>query len=215
VAHASHSGPPIRCLPAGPHALLIEVASLAEARALHAEIERRRAAGWAPSLTDVVPAARTVLLDGVERPEDTEREIRSWVIPAAPAVTGPLVEIPCRYDGPDLAEVAAVWGVLPAEVAAIHSAIVHEVAFCGFGPGFAYLSGIGEERTVPRRARPRSRVPAGSVALAGCYTGIYPWPSPGGWQLIGRTELAVWDPAAEPPTLLRPGCRVRFVDAGR
>src|SRR5579875_3540977 len=117
--------------------------------------------------------------------------------------------------GPHLAEVAAVWGVPPGEVAAIHSAIVHEVAFCGFGPGFAYLSGIGEQRAVPRRASPRTRVPAGSVALAGCYTGIYPWPSPGGWQLIGRTELAVWDPAREPPALLRPGCRVRFVDAGR
>jgi KipI family sensor histidine kinase inhibitor len=188
------------------------VDGLDEVLALHAEIGRRRAAGWAPSLVEVVPAARTVLLDGVDDPAAVAREIRSWAVPPAPAEEGPVVEIRCVYDGPDLGDVAARWGLAPAEVAAQHASVLHRVAFCGFGPGFAYLTGIGEDRAVPRRPHPRTTVPAGSVAVAGSYTGVYPRASPGGWNLIGRTDAAMWDAARPEPALLQPGWRVRFVE---
>jgi KipI family sensor histidine kinase inhibitor len=128
---------------------------------------------------------------------------------------GPQIEIACVYDGPDLDTVARHWGVTAAEVAGVHSSILHRVAFCGFGVGFAYMTGIGEARAVPRRPRPRTTVPAGSVAVAGPYTGIYPRPSPGGWNLIGRTDAVLWDASRPVPALLAPGHRVRFVDGGR
>jgi KipI family sensor histidine kinase inhibitor len=115
------------------------------------------------------------------------------------------------YDGADLADVAAHWGVSPAAAVALHSAIEYRVAFCGFAPGFAYLTGLPADRAVPRRATPRAAVPAGSVGLAGRYTGVYPSVSPGGWQLIGRTAERLWDTAREPAALLAPGTRVRFV----
>lgn len=201
----------MRTLPAGPHALLVEVDDLAAARALHAEIERRRVAGWAPELSDVVPGARTVLIDGLDDPAAAAAELATWTIPPVPTEAGPLVEIPCIYDGPDLEAVAQQWDVTPGEVAAIHSALTYTVAFCGFGPGFAYLAGLPLDRTVARRPSPRPAVPAGSVALAGPYTGIYPRPSPGGWQLIGRTDAILWDEHRTPAATLTPGTRVRFV----
>lgn len=201
----------MRFLPAGPGALLVEVDGLAQARALNAEVGRRRAAGWAPSLLDVVPAACTVLLDGIEDPAAAERDIRSWTIPPLPPGTGPVIEIRCRYDGPDLPAVAEQWGVPVAEAVRIHSAIVHEVAFCGFAPGFPYLTGIGPGRGVPRRGSPRTSIPAGSVALGGEYTGIYPRASPGGWQVIGTTDAVMWDSARDPAALLTAGDRVRFI----
>jgi KipI family sensor histidine kinase inhibitor len=181
--------------------------------ALHAEIGRRRAAGWAPSLTDVIPAARTILLDGID-PAAAEREMTSWDVRPAAAPDGPVVEIPCRYDGEDLAAVAARWHVTEREAARLHAGAQYRVAFCGFAPGFAYLTGLSEALAVPRRPTPRTAVPAGSVALAGTYTGIYPRSSPGGWQIIGSTEAVIWDPGREPPALLAPGTRVRFTDAG-
>lgn len=205
----------MRFLPAGPGALLVEAGSLPEVRALQAEINRRRAGGWAPTLLDVVPAAETVLLDGVEDPRAIERDIRSWTLPPAEAGPGAVIEIRCRYDGPDLPAVARQWGVTAAEAAAIHASIEHEVAFLGFAPGFAYLAGLGPGREVARRDAPRPAVPAGSVALAGRYTGVYPRASPGGWQLIGQTEAAVWDQDRTPPALLRAGDRVRFTDITR
>jgi KipI family sensor histidine kinase inhibitor len=202
----------VRFLPAGPAALLVEVDSLAQVRALHAEIGRRRDSGWAPSLLDVVPAACTVLLDGVDDPAAAERDIRSWTIPPAAGGTGPMVEIQCRYDGPDLPEVAAQWGVSVPEAVRIHTSIEHEVAFCGFAPGFPYLTGLGPGRGVPRRDSPRTTLPAGSVALGGEYTGIYPRASPGGWQVIGHTDAVMWDAGRDPAALLTAGDRVRFID---
>jgi KipI family sensor histidine kinase inhibitor len=210
----------LRFLPAGTRALLVEIdvpdtaTALDAAAALYAEIERRRATGWTPSLTDVVPGARTVLLDGVDDVAGCADEIRSWSVPPVLAGAGPVVEIPCVYDGPDLEAVAAVWGVAPDEVAGVHVSRLHRVAFCGFAPGFAYLSGIGEHRSVPRRRTPRPRVPAGSVAVAGAWTGVYPRPSPGGWNLVGRTDVVLWDIQRQPPALLQPGDRVRFVAVG-
>lgn len=126
----------------------------------------------------------------------------------------PSIEIPVRYggqDGPDLAEVAAASGLSEAEVVARHAAEVYDVFFVGFAPGFAYLGIVPEAIAVPRRPTPRSRVPAGSVGIAGRQTGIYPSDLPGGWQLIGRTTEVLWDPSRDPPTRLRPGDRVRFV----
>jgi KipI family sensor histidine kinase inhibitor len=202
----------VRFRPAGPAALLVEVDSLDQARALHAEIGRRRAGGWAPSLLDVVPGARTVLLDGVQDHARAARDIRSWTIPPVPAGRGPVTEIHCRYDGPDLPAVAAQWHLSVPEAIALHASIEHEVAFCGFAPGFPYIAGIGRGREVARRDSPRSAIPAGSVALGGEYTGIYPRTSPGGWQVIGRTAAVLWDAGRDPAALLVAGDRVRFID---
>ncbi|MCZ7461533.1 5-oxoprolinase subunit B family protein [Streptomyces sp. WMMC940] len=201
----------MRLLPVGERALLVELGSGEEAGALHAELLRRRAAGTLPPVREIVPAARTVLLDGVDEPERLACELPRWTVPPLAPSSSSVTEIPVRYDGPDLAEVAALWGVCVTDVAAIHSAAEFRVAFCGFAPGFAYLTGLGEEFTVPRRATPRTAVPAGAVALAGAYTGVYPRASPGGWQLIGTTDAVLWDSAREPAALLSPGSRVRFV----
>ena len=125
----------------------------------------------------------------------------------------PLVEVPTVYDGADLAEVAELWGVSAEAAVRIHTGPEYRVAFCGFAPGFAYLTGLPARYEVPRRATPRTSVPAGSVALAGPYTGVYPRSSPGGWQLLGRTDLPLWDAARDPAALLAPGVRVRFTAA--
>jgi len=202
----------VRFRPAGPGALLVEVDSLAQVRALHARIERERAAGWAPGLSDVIPAARTVLLDGVADRAALAADLRSWSFEPCPPAAGQVVEIACRYDGPDLSDVARQWAVRPERVADIHSALTHEVAFCGFAPGFPYIAGLSGGREVTRRDRPRPALPAGSVALADEYTGIYPRTSPGGWQIIGHTDAVMWDASRDPAALLRPGDRVRFVD---
>lgn len=204
----------VKFLPVGASAMLIELDGLDDVLALHAEIGRRRAAGWAPSLVDVIPSARTILLDGVTGRPALAEQIRGWQVPPAPPPAGQAVEIPCRYTGDDLAVVAAAWRVSAQDVARIHSAHTYRVAFCGFAPGFAYLSGLPPRLAVPRRPSPRTAVPAGSVAVADTYTGVYPRPSPGGWQIIGYTDAVIWDPGREPPALLAPGHRVRFVDVG-
>ncbi len=198
----------------GAAALLVELDDLGAVLGLHAEIERRRAAGWAPSLIDVIPSDRTILLDGVTDRDALAAELAGWRVPPAPSPEGPVVEIPCRYTGEDLATVAAIWRVTGREAARMHAAAEYWVAFCGFAPGFAYLSGLPARLAVPRRRTPRTVVPAGSVALAGTYSGVYPRSSPGGWQIIGHTDAVIWDPVKEPPALLVPGNRVRFVDVG-
>ncbi|MEU7109594.1 5-oxoprolinase subunit PxpB [Streptomyces sp. NPDC046215] len=206
---AGDTGAP-RVLTVGRHALLVEVATADEAQALHAELLRRRAAGALPPVREIVPAARTVLLDGLDEPEALAGDIAGWRVPPLTAADGEPVVLPVRYDGADLAEVAALWGVAEEDVARIHSGLEFRVAFCGFAPGFGYLTGLPERLHVPRRATPRTAVPAGSVGLAGPYTGVYPRSSPGGWQLVGRTDAVLWDAAREPAALLAPGTRVRF-----
>lgn len=201
----------MRPLTVGRHGLLIELDSGEAAEALHAELLRRHAAGTLPAVRDIVPAARTVLISGLAEPGRLAAELTRWRIPPAGRGDEEAVDIPVRYDGPDLADVAAHWGVAPDEVARIHSGTEFRVAFCGFAPGFGYLTGLPESRDVPRRATPRTKVPAGSVALAGPYTGVYPRSSPGGWQLIGTTDAVLWDPARARAALLTPGTRVRFV----
>ncbi|WP_377274501.1 5-oxoprolinase subunit PxpB [Peterkaempfera sp. SMS 1(5)a] len=201
----------MQILPAGRHALLVELATAEEAEAFHAELLRRRAAQTLPPVREIVPGARTVLLDGVDDPRGLAAELIRWRIPPLTRADQDAIEIPVRYDGPDLADVAALWGVPEEQVAVVHSAAEFRVAFCGFAPGFGYLTGLGERHHVPRRSTPRTRVPAGAVALAGPYTGVYPRSSPGGWQLIGSTDVALWNPHREPAALFAPGTRVRFV----
>lgn len=203
----------MRALRVGDDALLVEVSSGEEARALHAELLRRRAEG-SLSAREIVPAARTVLLDGLTDPARVTAELATSEVPPAPPRARAVVELPVRYDGPDLADVAAHWGVCAQEVARIHADTEFSVAFCGFAPGFGYLTGLPPRYDVPRRATPRTAVPAGAVALAGPYTGVYPRSSPGGWQLIGTTDTVLWDHTRVPAALLSPGTRVRFVPVG-
>ncbi|GGL61832.1 allophanate hydrolase [Streptomyces fumigatiscleroticus] len=205
---------PLDVRPAGRHALLVELPDAERTGAFHAELLRRRAAGTLPPVEEIVPGARTVLLDGVGDPEALARRLTEWDVPPRAADDGDVVEIPVRYDGPDLAEVAALWGVTPEEAAARHASYTYRVAFCGFAPGFGYLTGLPGELHVPRRATPRTRVPAGAVALAGPYSAVYPRSTPGGWQLIGTMPdpAPLWDLAREEAALLTPGRRVRFVE---
>ncbi|MEU6625942.1 allophanate hydrolase subunit 1 [Streptomyces litmocidini] len=200
----------MRVLRAGERALLVELEGGDATEAFHAELLRRRAAGALPAVREIVPAARTVLLDGVDDPERLAAELAGWEPAPLHARVGTAVEVPVRYDGPDLPEVAALWGVSVEAAVRIHTAAEFRVAFCGFAPGFGYLTGLGERYGVPRRATPRTAVPAGSVALAGPYTGVYPRSSPGGWQLIGTTDVVLWDSGRDPAALLAPGTRVRF-----
>ncbi|MER6303996.1 5-oxoprolinase subunit PxpB [Kitasatospora sp. NPDC001539] len=194
----------------GDRALLVELPGTAEVAALYGWLRERQAAGELGEVAEVVPAARTVLLEGVADVPAVAALLRTARPRAATAANGPLVEVPTVYDGADLAEVAARWGVSEEAAVRIHTEPEYVVAFCGFAPGFGYLTGLPARYAVPRRDTPRSSVPAGSVALAGPYTGVYPSASPGGWQLIGRTALALWDPGREPAALLAPGVRVRF-----
>ncbi|WP_338700884.1 allophanate hydrolase subunit 1 [Streptomyces sp. Q6] len=197
---------------AGRHALLVELPDAERAGAFHAGLLRSRAAGTLPPVAEIVPGARTVLLDGVPDPDALARELASWDVPPAAAGDGDVVTIPVVYDGPDLADVAALWGVSEAEVGARHAAYTYRVAFCGFAPGFGYLTGLPESLHVPRRATPRTRVPAGAVAVAGPYSAVYPRATPGGWQIIGTMPdpLPLWDPDRERAALLSPGTRVEF-----
>lgn len=200
----------MRLLKVGSDALLVEVADTATALRVYDEALRRRV-----EAADVVPAARTVLFSGVPDVTELERELAGWRPEESSSRTvgqGPLVEVPTVYDGPDLATVARHWGTTPEEVVERHTSAEMVVAFCGFAPGFAYCTGLGQELAVPRLAEPRTRVPAGSVGLADVFTGVYPSASPGGWQLIGRTDLVLWDETRPDPATLAPGTRVRFVE---
>ncbi|HEY0688772.1 MAG TPA: allophanate hydrolase subunit 1 [Kribbella sp.] len=203
----------MRLLPCGNNALLVELDDLEEVLGYYAALEAEPPAG----VVDIVPAARTVMV--VTDPAHTdlanlERSLRNTVARKDRLAGGDLVEIPVVYDGADLADVAALLDCDVAELIRRHTADEWTVAFCGFAPGFGYLIGQADWH-VPRRSSPRTKVPAGSVALAGEFSGVYPRESPGGWQLLGRTELAVFDLDRDPAALLQPGRRVRFVDAGR
>lgn len=124
---------------------------------------------------------------------------------------GPLVEIPVRYDGPDLADTARLSELTIDELVSLHSGREYAAHFVGFLPGFAYLGEVDERIVAPRLAEPRTRVPAGAVGVAGRQTGVYPFASPGGWRLVGRTDVVLFDASRTPPVLIPPGARVRFV----
>lgn len=213
----------MRILPCGDTGLLLECADLDEVGRLHAALSATTPEG----VLDLVSAARTVLvaLDPAVTSPDRAREAIASL--PAPEVAGgdpgqervPL-QIPVRYDGADLDDVAHQLSCDPGEVVRRHTATTWRVAFCGFAPGFGYLvaedaadqaeSGQ-QEWSVARRQTPRTVVPPGSVGLAGEFTGVYPRASPGGWQLIGRTEVALFELDRDPPALLVPDTRVRFV----
>jgi len=195
----------------GDAAVLVELDDLDAVLAHAAAIE---AAGW-PGVLDVVPGARTVVVS-VRPGTDLgalRRAIRTLDVAPIDAADGETVEIPVVYDGPDLAEVAELTGLDVEEVVAAHTGTPWRVGFGGFAPGFAYLTGGDSRLHVERRSEPRTSVPPGSVGLAGEFSGIYPRSSPGGWQLIGRTDAQLWDAARTPPALLTPGAQVRFVVA--
>jgi KipI family sensor histidine kinase inhibitor len=156
------------------------------------------------------------LLDAVATDEASSGETSSGE--AAAAFGLPELEIPVSYggeDGPDLADVARRTGMTEARVLELHSSVAYRVFMLGFAPGFAYLGSLPEELVLPRRDEPRTRVAAGSVAIAGRQTAVYPTASPGGWHVIGRTDLRLWDLAAEPPSLMQPGQTVRFTPRAR
>lgn len=203
----------MRLLPSGSTAVLVELDDLDEVLGYYAALVAEPPAG----VVDIVPAARTVMV--VTDPARTdlatvERVLRGTVPRRDRRIGGDLVEIPVVYDGADLADVAELLGCDVEEVIRRHTGDDWTVAFCGFAPGFGYLTGQSDWN-VPRRSSPRTKVPAGSVALAGEFSGVYPRESPGGWQLLGRTEIAVFDLGRDPAALLQPGRRVRFVDVGR
>lgn len=204
----------MRLLAAGDSAVLAEVDSLDDALALHAAIEAARL----PGVIETIPAARTVLIHfrrGATSAGELARRLRALRIDAAGATATQRIEVPVHYDGEDLVEVAALLDVSVDGLIERHLAATWRVAFVGFAPGFAYMPGNDPLLNVPRRATPRTRIPAGAVAMAGRYSGVYPRESPGGWQLFGRTEVPMWDLDREPPALLQPGATVQFTRAER
>lgn len=202
----------MRILPSGSHGLLLELGSLHEVLERYAALEAARL-----PVTDIVPAGRTILVVA-ERGTDLStlaarvREVRPVPADVRADEAPEEVRIPVRYGGEDLAEVADHLHLSPEEVVRRHLAETWTVAFCGFAPGFGYLHGSTFTWSVPRRATPRTRVPSRAVALAGEFSAVYPRESPGGWQLIGDASLDVLDLDRDPPGLLRPGMRVRFVE---
>ena len=188
---------------------------IAEANAVaRAASEALRAAAF-PEVADVVPGARTVLVElrpGAEPSEALVRAVEAEP-PDAAATKGTLHEIAVIYDGEDLPAIAASIRLRPEDVIELHTSAEYTVAFIGFQPGFPYLLGLPEQLAVPRLSSPRVKVEWGSVAIGGEYTGIYPASTPGGWRLIGYTDTILFDPARAPPSLLAPGDRVRFVRA--
>jgi KipI family sensor histidine kinase inhibitor len=161
---------------------------------------------------DVVPAAESVLFDGVDDAARLTDRLAGWS-GEVPDVSRDPVEVPVTYDGDDLTFVAEHWGTDVDGVVGRHRATEFVSSFCGFAPGFAYLSGLDQQWAVPRLDTPRPRVPVGAVALAGAWCGVYPTASPGGWRVIGRTDVTLWDPNRAEPALLAPGTPVRFVPA--
>lgn len=213
--------PTPRLLPAGDSALLIEFADEIDEAAndrVHAFAQFLRTQPRA-AILDLIPAYSSLLVcydpeqidfaalcdflrASLESPQ-TQIEIKSR-----------LIEIPARYGGefaPDLDFVAEWSGLTPVQVIELHASVIYRVYLIGFTPGFAYLGSVSDKIAAPRLASPRLRVPAGSIGIAGRQTGIYPMETPGGWRLIGRTEVKLFDPANDPPTLVQPGDRVRFV----
>lgn len=201
----------MRFLPVNLNAVLVELEDLPQTLALLASLRAEPIAG----IEELVPAARTLLI--TFRPaaiaaDELARQVGARSLDASEARSERRIEIPVRYDGEDLAEVAGLLGITPEEVVRRHTGSDYTVAFTGFAPGFAYLSGGDPSLNVPRRKVPRTRIPAGAVGLAGSFSGVYPQASPGGWQILGITDAPMWDLSRETPALLQPGDAVRFVD---
>jgi KipI family sensor histidine kinase inhibitor len=196
----------------GDQALMVQCGSTTEVLAWAAALQGAEL----PGVVDIVPAARTVLvkLDGPGYQGVIRQRVRKMRVTAetaaAPADRRADVVIDVVYDGPDLAEVASHTGLTTAQVINAHTSTLWRVGFSGFAPGFAYLVDGDPRLRVPRRSEPRTSVPAGAVALAGEFSAVYPRQSPGGWQLIGRTDAVLWDLGRSEPALLTQGMWVQF-----
>ncbi|GAA0850297.1 allophanate hydrolase subunit 1 [Streptosporangium amethystogenes subsp. fukuiense] len=201
---------------AGEWSLLVETGSLEISHRLDALLRAARPTG----VVEIVPGPTTVLVTapGADLTRLRDRLLRlletGSTIGAGSAAPAPAVTVPVVYDGADLDEVAVLSGLSPGEVVERHTGRELVVGWLGFAPGFAYLTGLDPALRVPRLDTPRTSVPAGSVAVAGPYSAVYPSASPGGWRLLGRSTTAVWDVTADPPALLTPGTRVRFLAVG-
>jgi KipI family sensor histidine kinase inhibitor len=204
-------------LTCGQHAVLVEVGGLDQVVSFDRAVREAVRAGKAEftDVIDIIPAATTVLVVVEDKAGVPALRQALATLPVAAAeevvASDQVIEIPVRYDGADLAEVVELTGLSVDEVIAAHTGTDWRVAFGGFAPGFAYLSWGDPRLGVPRRKEPRTAVPAGAVALAGEFSAIYPRSSPGGWQLIGRTDVVIFDIERDPPALLQPGAVVRFV----
>jgi len=205
--------------PAGDRALLVTLGRsidpelLGQVLALDRALQDRRPIGLVSTVTayGALLCHYDAAATDPARLEDAIRELEGKVEASIPS--GVIVDIPTRYDGPDLPEVALRTNLTPADVIERHAGREYLVYCVGFAPGFTYCGAIPDEIAVPRLASPRLRVPAGSIGIAGRQTGIYAVESPGGWNLIGRTALRLFDPAADPPARFRPGDRLRFLPA--
>ena len=200
-----------RVRPAGERGALVELEDNASVHALAAALEPLRG----PELEEIVPGDRTLLLVWVrEAPPAAaiERLVAEAGTTPPPAGEG-VVELAVAYDGPDLEEVAAACSLTPEAFVERHRGADYRVAFLGFAPGFAYLTGGDPDLRPPRRDDPRTRVPAGALAIAGPYSAVYPRESPGGWNLIGSCDARLFDPSREEPALLVAGARVKLVPA--
>jgi KipI family sensor histidine kinase inhibitor len=201
--------------PSGEYGLLVEPPTPEGLAELRAALRRRTFSG----VTDWVAGERNILLV-LEKEGDrsiVHRELEAALTNREASridVETAVLDVPVVYDGADLPDVAGTLGLTPRQVIEQHTRIVWTCAFIGFAPGFGYLTSADGALAVPRRREPRPSVPSGAVALAGGYSAIYPRSSPGGWQIIGSTELQLWDVEANPPNLIGPGTRVRFVEAG-
>ncbi|MEU6786282.1 allophanate hydrolase subunit 1 [Nonomuraea angiospora] len=200
---------------AGEHGLLVETGSLELSHRLDAALRADLPTG----VVEIVPGPETVLVVAPGADQARLRALLADVVgrerdrAGARAAEGEVVTIPVVYDGADLDSVAALAGIPVDEVVSRHAGRELVVGWLGFAPGFAYLTGLDPVLETPRLDTPRTSVPAGSVAVAGPYSAVYPSASPGGWRLIGRTSVRVWDVTADPPSLFRPGTRVRFEPA--
>ena len=198
--------------PAGDGGFLIEVADNARVHILAAAAR----AEFGERLEDVVPGEQTLLLTWRGRPPppaDLADRLGALVLARPPEADARQVTIAVRYDGDDLQAVAAAAELSVEAVIDLHRQATYTVAFMGFSPGFAYMTGVDPRLQLPRREEPRARVPAGSVAIASTYAAVYPTSGPGGWHLLGHTDVTLFDPDREPPALLEPGIRVVFESA--
>jgi 5-oxoprolinase (ATP-hydrolysing) subunit B len=200
---------PLRLLPMGLEAVLVEDPP-GDPAAWAAGLRNLSISG----VVDVVPAARTVLVrcDGAGALADVREQLAA-VRPVESTAAANAVTIAVVYDGDDLGDVADATGLSVDEVVSLHCSAQYRVAFCGFAPGFGYLTGLPEQLRLPRRSSPRTRVPAGSVAIAAEYSAVYPRSSPGGWHLLGHSDVVLFDVERTPPSVMAPGMSVRFVVA--
>lgn len=209
---------PVKCAPLGDSAIIVTLGGSVDRELnsrVHACVRHVARAAW-PEVIDIVPAYSSfaVHYDPLRLTSaeitDRVRAVLHDVPGEDPATEGSLVTIPVRYDGPDLEAVADATKLSLEKVIALHSAALYHVYMMGFAPGFAYLGDLDPALHLSRHATPRTRVPRGSVGIAGAQTAVYPVETPGGWHLIGTTDLVLFDAQRDPPALLHSGDRVKF-----